>query len=94
MVAGMYVQDCGPVKVSVVIALAGINIEGSGAFQQSTVLFDPQLLTLEISYENEDDFVRNLACFQAELRFALAVHLPAGVPRGTFPPPDCGASRQ
>jgi HK97 family phage major capsid protein len=38
------------------------------AFSESTILFDRQMLTLDISYENKDDFVKNLACFRAEMR--------------------------
>ena len=43
-----------------------------GAFMQSTILFDREVLTVEISYENEDDFIHNLAYFRAELRCAPA----------------------
>ena len=32
-----------------------------GAFTQATLLFDRAVLTMEISYENEDDFIHNLA---------------------------------
>ena len=55
-----------------------------GAFMQSTLLFDRQILTVEISYENEDDFIHNLACFRAELRCAAAVPLPQGLVKGSF----------
>jgi hypothetical protein len=55
-----------------------------GAFMQSTILFDRQILTVEISYENEDDFIHNLACFRAELRCAAAVPLPLGLVKGSF----------
>jgi HK97 family phage major capsid protein len=50
-----------------------------GAFGESTILFDRQVMTIEISYENEDDFIHNLACFRAEIRCALAVPVPAGL---------------
>jgi HK97 family phage major capsid protein len=50
-----------------------------GAFGESAILFDRQMMTLEISYENEDDFIHNLACFRAEIRCALAVPVPAGL---------------
>jgi HK97 family phage major capsid protein len=56
-----------------------------GAFVESTILFDRQLLKLEISYENEDDFIHNLACFRAEIRFALGVPLTTGLMKGTLP---------
>jgi len=48
-------------------------------------LFDRTVLMLEVSYENEDDFINNLACFRAELRFALGVPVPGGVLKGTLP---------
>ena len=51
---------------------------------QSTILFDREVLTVEISYENEDDFIHNLACFRAELRCAAAVPLPQGLVKGSF----------
>jgi HK97 family phage major capsid protein len=56
-----------------------------GAFSESTILFDRQILIVEISYENEDDFVNNLACFRAEMRFALGVPLVTGLMKGTLP---------
>jgi hypothetical protein len=34
------------------------------AFQQSCVLFSRQLLTVEISYQDQDNFVRNLAALK------------------------------
>jgi HK97 family phage major capsid protein len=56
-----------------------------GAFSESTILFDRQILIVEISYENEDDFIHNLACFRAEMRFALGVPLVNGLAKGTLP---------
>ena len=55
-----------------------------GAFAQSTILFDRDVLRLDISFENEDDFIHNLACLRAELRAALAVPAPQGLIRGSF----------
>jgi hypothetical protein len=55
-----------------------------GAFAQCCVLFVRQLLVVEIAFENEDDFVRNMACLRAEERVALAVPVPAGLVKGTF----------
>jgi hypothetical protein len=54
-----------------------------GAFTESTLLFVRQLLTVEISFENEDDFVKNLACLRAEERVALAIPNPAGLVKVT-----------
>ncbi len=55
-----------------------------GAIRQSCLLFVRQLLTVEIAYENEDDFIRNLACLRAEERIASAVAVPGGLLKGTF----------
>jgi HK97 family phage major capsid protein len=54
-------------------------------FANSCLLFDRWQLRVDISYENEDDFVKNLACFRGELRCALAVPAPSGVISGTLP---------
>jgi len=63
-----------------------------GAFNQSTILFERQLLTVQISYENEDDFVRNLCTLRGEERVALAVPVPAGLVKGTLPAPGTAAA--
>jgi hypothetical protein len=55
------------------------------AFQQSTIVFSRELLTIEIAFQNEDDFIRNLICLRGELRTGLAVPVPAGVLKGTLP---------
>jgi len=65
-----------------------------GAFGQSCVLFTRQLLIVEIAYENEDDFIRNLACFRAEERIALSIPVPAGLVKGTFTPPAALAANR
>jgi hypothetical protein len=54
-----------------------------GAFGQSTILFDRATLRVDISYENEDDFIKNLCTIRAELRSALAIPVPAGLLKGT-----------
>jgi hypothetical protein len=56
-----------------------------GAFAQSTILFSREVLILEIAFQNEDDFVKNLVCLRGELRSAAAVPAPAGVLKGTMP---------
>jgi hypothetical protein len=56
-----------------------------GAFVQSTILFSRETLVVEIAFQNEDDFVRNLVCMRGELRSGLAVPVPAGVLSGTLP---------
>jgi hypothetical protein len=55
------------------------------AFAQSTLLFFSDVLTIEIAFQNEDDFIRNLVCLRGELRTGLAVPVPAGVLKGTLP---------
>jgi hypothetical protein len=55
-----------------------------GAFAQSALLFVRQLLNVEISFENEDDFIRNLACIRAEERCGLAVAVPQGLVKGSL----------
>ena len=42
-----------------------------GAFQQSTILFSREVLTIGIAFQNEDDFVRNLVTLRGELRSGL-----------------------
>jgi hypothetical protein len=41
--------------------------------------------TTEITFQNEDDVIRNLVCLRGELRTGLAVPVPAGVLKGTLP---------
>jgi hypothetical protein len=43
------------------------------------------MLNVQIAYQNEDDFVRNLVCMRGELRSGLAVPVPAGVLVGNLP---------
>jgi hypothetical protein len=63
-----------------------------GAFPQSCLLFPRQMLTVEIAYENEDDFIRNLATLRAEERIASAVPVPQGLLKGTFTAPGLAAA--
>jgi ABC-type phosphate/phosphonate transport system substrate-binding protein len=58
-----------------------------GAFGQACVLFSREVLRVDISYENEDDFIRNLACLRAELRSALAIPIPAALVEVTVSAP-------
>ena len=53
-----------------------------GAFAQSALLFVRQMLAVEVAYQNEDDFVKNLACLRAEERIGSAVPVPAGLIKG------------
>ncbi len=56
-----------------------------GAFQQSAIVYTRETLSVEIAFQNEDDFVRNLVCLMAESRSGLAVPTPAGILKGTLP---------
>ena len=56
-----------------------------GAFAQSTILFSREVLTMEIAFQNEDIFLKNLVCLRGKLRSGLAVPVPAGVLKGTLP---------
>jgi hypothetical protein len=55
-----------------------------GAFGQSTLLFDRDILRIDLSFENEDDFVRNMCTIRAEARMALAIPVPVGLVKGAF----------
>ena len=55
-----------------------------GDFQRGTVLFEREMMNVQIAFQNEDDFVRNLATMRAELRSALAVPLPAALLQGAI----------
>jgi hypothetical protein len=55
-----------------------------GAFAQSALLFVRQMLVVEVAFQNEDDFIKNLACLRAEERIGSAVPVPAGLIKGTF----------
>jgi HK97 family phage major capsid protein len=56
-----------------------------GSFKMATALFDRETLNVQIAFQNEDDFIRNLVTLRGELRSALAVPLPAGLLKGTLP---------
>jgi hypothetical protein len=55
------------------------------ASAQSTLLFFSEVLNIQIAFQNEDDFTRNLVCLLGELRSGLAVPVPAGILKGTLP---------
>ena len=44
-----------------------------------------QSVTVDLSLENEDDFVKNMMTIRAELRAILALYLPAAFLKGGFP---------
>jgi hypothetical protein len=59
----------------------------AGAFRRSTILFERQMLTVEIAFENEDDFVKNLCTLRGEERVALAIPIPAGLAKSSLTAP-------
>jgi len=60
-----------------------------GAFPQGCALFDRETVTVEIAFQNEDDFVRNLITVRAEERVAFAVFVPGAFVCGPFSCPPC-----
>jgi HK97 family phage major capsid protein len=55
-----------------------------GSFPMNAELFDRESVTVDIAYENEDDFVRNLITVRAEERIMLAVYAPLAFIKGTL----------
>jgi HK97 family phage major capsid protein len=60
-----------------------------GAFPGQCALFDRETVTVEIAFQNEDDFVRNLITLRAEERVAFAVFVPTAFVAGPFQTPPC-----
>jgi HK97 family phage major capsid protein len=60
-----------------------------GAFPGNCALFDKETITVEIAFQNEDDFVRNLVTIRAEERVAFAVFVPQAFACGPFSCPPC-----
>jgi HK97 family phage major capsid protein len=60
-----------------------------GAFPGQCALFDRETVTVEIAFQNEDDFVRNLITVRAEERVAFAVFVPQAFVCGPFSCPPC-----
>lgn len=55
-------------------------------FPGTATLFDREAATVDVAYENEDDFVRNLVCIRCEERIAFAVYAPPAYVKVTIPP--------
>ena len=55
-----------------------------GAFPGNAALFEREEIVVDISFSNEDDFVRNLVTIRAEERVALAVYTPQAFVKGTL----------
>jgi hypothetical protein len=57
-----------------------------GAFAQYTILFARETLKIQLAFQKEDDFVRNLVCLRGELRSGLAVPFLTGCRGGERSP--------
>ena len=55
-----------------------------GAFPGNQALFDKETVTVDVAFENEDDFVRNLVTMRAEERIAMAIFRPQAFVKGPF----------
>jgi HK97 family phage major capsid protein len=57
-----------------------------GAFPPNATLFDRESPSVDVAYENEDDFVRNLVTMRCEERIVLAVYRPTAFVKGDIVP--------
>jgi HK97 family phage major capsid protein len=57
-----------------------------GQFNPYSQIFDRDDASIEVSDENQDDFVKNLLTVRAEERLALAIYQPGAFSKGTFTP--------
>lgn len=55
-----------------------------GAFPGNAALFDRETVNVEMAFQNEDDFIRNLITIRAEERVAFAVYVPKAFAKGPF----------
>tara|TARA_R110002074_G_scaffold354792_1_gene526680 strand:+ start:591 stop:1745 length:1155 start_codon:yes stop_codon:yes gene_type:complete len=55
-----------------------------GAFDMGAQIFDREESSIQLSLENSDNFVKNMATILAEERIALAVYRPAAFIKGSF----------
>jgi hypothetical protein len=57
----------------------------TGAFRMACAIYDRSDVTVQISLEHDDFWVRNLAAFLVEERLALVVYRPAALLYSGFP---------
>ena len=90
-----------PVVTTPVMA---VNDYLCGAFPGNAALFDRESVNVEMAFQNEDDFIRNLITIRAEERIAFAVYVPKAFAKGplltplalegqTSPAPENGAAK-
>jgi HK97 family phage major capsid protein len=58
-----------------------------GAFPGTSALFDRETVNVEMAFQNEDDFIRNLITIRAEERVAFAVYVPKAYAKGPLVTP-------
>ena len=73
-----------PVVISPALAAGSFLV---GDFTASTALFMREVLNVQVAFENEDDFVKNMCTFRAEERIALSVLIGEGLTKGALPAP-------
>jgi len=64
----------------------------TGSLAAGAILFDREILNIQISYEDQDNFVKNLVTMRAELRSALAIPVPNAFLQGALAAPGLAAA--
>jgi HK97 family phage major capsid protein len=65
-----------------------------GSFALATALFSREMLNVQIAFQNEDDFIRNLVTLRGELRSLAVAPVPAGLLQGTLPAGSLAATSE
>jgi HK97 family phage major capsid protein len=72
-----------PLVISAAMAVGSYLV---GQFNPYSQIFDRDDASIEVSDENQDDFVKNLVTVRAEERLAFAIYQPGAFSKGTFTP--------